>query len=148
MGILSKPLWVILGALALALAVSAAGVLYFRGEARTLRAELNAVQADLKGLESAYSDLEVRVKARAAVDVAQSNTRAKKAQAVRAVRVAGSLKPRTQVFVPPASCLERPAEVPEPQRDLYVYVQDLIVLYSDSAVLREQCRGALIKDMK
>jgi len=87
MGILSKPLWVILGALALALAVSAAGVLYFRGEARTLRAELNAVQADLKGLESAYSDLEVRVKARAAVDVAQSNTRAKKAQAVRAVRV-------------------------------------------------------------
>ena len=61
---------------------------------------------------------------------------------------AGSLKPRTQVFVPPASCLERPAEVPEPQRDLYVYVQDLIVLYSDSAVLREQCRGALIKDMK
>jgi cell division protein FtsL len=88
MGILSKPLWVILGALALALAVSAAGVLYFRGEARTLRAELNAVQADLKGLESAYSDLEVRVKARAAVDVAQSNTRAKKAQAVRAVRAA------------------------------------------------------------
>jgi len=27
-----------------------------------------------------------------------------------------------------------------------LYVEDLIVLYTDSAVLREQCRAALIKE--
>lgn len=50
--------------------------------------------------------------------------------------------------MPPASCLERAAELPEPQADLYVLVQDLIVLYSGSAVLREQCRAALVEDTK
>lgn len=61
---------------------------------------------------------------------------------------AGSQKRLTPAFVPPASCLEHAAELPEPQADLYEFVQDLIVLYSDSAVLREQCRAALTKDFK
>lgn len=86
MGILSKPLWAVLGLLALGLAISVSGVLYFRGEAKALRVELNAVQGDLKGLTSAYSDLESRMKARAAIDAAQSTVRAKQAKAVRAVR--------------------------------------------------------------
>ena len=86
MGILSKPLWAILGVLALGLAISVAGALYFRGEARTLRTELNAVQADLKGLEIALSTLEAKAKARVVVDVRQSDVRAVQAKAVRAVR--------------------------------------------------------------
>lgn len=59
---------------------------------------------------------------------------------------AGSLKPETPVFVPPASCLEHAQEIPEPKPDLIEYVGDLIVLYSDGAVLREQCRAALLKE--
>lgn len=59
---------------------------------------------------------------------------------------AGSLKPVTPVFVPPASCLEHAQEIPEPKPDLIEYVGDLIVLYSDGAVLREQCRAALLKE--
>lgn len=86
MGILSKPLWAILGVLALGLAVTAAGALYFRGEARTLRAELNAAQADLKGLEIAIKEIQTRQKAQVELDVKQSTARAGKAQAVRAVR--------------------------------------------------------------
>lgn len=86
MGILNKPLWAVLGLLALGLAVSVSGALYFRGEAKTLRADLNAVRADLKGLEKAYSNLEADVKARAVVDAKQSEVRADSAQAVRAVR--------------------------------------------------------------
>lgn len=57
---------------------------------------------------------------------------------------AGLSKPVTPVFVPPASCLEHAADIPEPKPDLIEYVQDLIVLYSDGAVLREQCRAALV----
>ena len=55
---------------------------------------------------------------------------------------------RTPVFVPPASCLEHAAEIPEPKPDLIEYIEDLIVLYSDSAVLREQCRAALLEKTK
>lgn len=58
---------------------------------------------------------------------------------------AGLQKPVTPVFVPPASCLEHAAEIPNPKPDLIEYIEDLIVLYSDSAVLREQCRAALIE---
>lgn len=61
---------------------------------------------------------------------------------------AGSPKLLTPVFVPPASCLEHAAELPEPRQDLYEFVQDLIELYSESAVLREQCRAALVKELK
>lgn len=86
MGILSRPLWAILGLLALGLAISVAGALYFRGEARTLRVELNATKADLKGLESAVQALETQVRDRAVLDVRQSDVRAEKAKAVRAVR--------------------------------------------------------------
>jgi len=53
---------------------------------------------------------------------------------------------QTPAFVPPASCLEHSPEVPEPRADLFEYVQDLIVQYSDVAVLREQCRSALLKE--
>ena len=55
---------------------------------------------------------------------------------------------RTPVFVPPASCLEHAAEIPEPKPDLIEYTEDLIVLYSDSAVLREQCRAALLEKLR
>ena len=58
---------------------------------------------------------------------------------------AGLQTQRTPVFVPPASCLEHAAEIPEPKPDLIEYIEDLIVLYSDSSVLREQCRAALIE---
>ncbi len=58
---------------------------------------------------------------------------------------AGLQTQRTPVFVPPASCLEHAAEIPNPKPDLIEYIEDLIVLYSDSAVLREQCRAALIE---
>ena len=61
---------------------------------------------------------------------------------------AGLQKPVTPVFVPPASCLEHAAEIPEPKPDLIEYIEDLIVLYSDSAVLREQCRAALLEKTK
>ena len=57
---------------------------------------------------------------------------------------AGLQTQRTPVFVPPASCLEHAAEIPNPKPDLIEYIEDLIVLYSDSATLREQCRAALI----
>ena len=61
---------------------------------------------------------------------------------------AGLQKPVPPVFVPPASCLEHAAEIPEPKPDLIEYIEDLIVLYSDSAVLREQCRAALLEKTK
>lgn len=61
---------------------------------------------------------------------------------------AGLQKPVTPVFVPPASCLEHAAEIPKPKPDLIEYIEDLIVLYSDSAVLREQCRAALLEKTK
>ena len=61
---------------------------------------------------------------------------------------AGSQTQRTPVFVPPASCLEHAAEIPEPKPDLIEYIEDLIVLYSDSAVLREQCRAALLEKLR
>ena len=86
MGILNKPLWAILGLMALGLAVSVSGVLYFRGEAKTLRVELNEAKDDLDGLEKAYNDLDAEVRARAALDAAQSTVRADASKAVRAVR--------------------------------------------------------------
>ena len=61
---------------------------------------------------------------------------------------AGSQTQRTPVFVPPASCLEHAAEIPEPKPDLIEYIEDLVVLYSDSAVLREQCRAALLEKLR
>ena len=61
---------------------------------------------------------------------------------------AGLQTQRTPVFVPPASCLEHAAEIPEPKPDLIEYIKDLIVLYSDSAVLREQCRAALLEKLR
>ena len=61
---------------------------------------------------------------------------------------AGLQKTVTPVYVPPASCLEHAAEIPEPTPDLIEYIEDLIVLYSDSAVLREQCRAALLEKTK
>ena len=61
---------------------------------------------------------------------------------------AGLQTQRTPVLVPPASCLEHAAEIPEPKPDLIEYIEDLIVLYSDSAVLREQCRAALLEKTK
>ena len=61
---------------------------------------------------------------------------------------AGLQTQRTPVFVPPASCLEHAAEIPEPKPDLIEYIEDLIVLYSDSAVLREQCRAALLEKLR
>ena len=61
---------------------------------------------------------------------------------------AGLQTQRTPGFVPPASCLEHAAEIPEPKPDLIEYIEDLIVLYSDSAVLREQCRAALLEKTK
>ncbi len=61
---------------------------------------------------------------------------------------AGSQTQRTPVFVPPASCLEHAEEIPKPKPDLIEYIEDLIVLYSDSAVLREQCRAALLEKTK
>lgn len=86
MGLLNKPLWAILGLLALGLAVSVSGALYFRGEARSLRSDLSAAQADLKGLEFAMAESNRRQTAQAALAAAQSDARAKQAQAVRAVR--------------------------------------------------------------
>src|SRR5512139_753657 len=86
MGIINRPLWAILGLLALGLAVSVSGVFYFRGEARTLRADLNAAQRDLKGLESAMGDLKAEQTRKRVLDAKQSDVRASKAQAVRAVR--------------------------------------------------------------
>ena len=61
---------------------------------------------------------------------------------------AGLQTQRTPVFVPPASCLEHAAEIPNPKPDLIEYIEDLIVLYSDSATLREQCRAALLEKTK
>ena len=61
---------------------------------------------------------------------------------------AGLQTQRTPVFVPPASCLEHAAEIPNPKPDLIEYIEDLIVLYSDNAVLREQCRAALLEKTK
>ena len=58
---------------------------------------------------------------------------------------AGLQTQRTPVFVPPASCLEHAAELPSPIPDLIEYIENLVLLYSDSAVLREQCRAALIE---
>ena len=58
---------------------------------------------------------------------------------------AGLQTQRTPVFVPPASCLEHAQEVPSPGPDLIEYIENLVLLYSDSAVLREQCRAALIE---
>lgn len=49
------------------------------------------------------------------------------------------------MFVPPASCLEHARELPEPGPDVLTYIEEVVVLYSDSAVLREQCRAALIE---
>ena len=57
---------------------------------------------------------------------------------------AGLQTQRTPVFVPPASCLEHAQELPSPGPDLIEYIENLVLLYSDSAVLREQCRAALI----
>lgn len=86
MAILNKGLWYVLGALALALAISVSAGLFYRGEAKVLRADLNATQADLKGLKIALTDIQTKQKAQVRNDVRQSNTRAKQAQAVRAVR--------------------------------------------------------------
>jgi len=86
MAVLNKGLWWILGAMALGLAISVSTALYQRGEAKTLRADLNATKADLVGLRKAYTQIVQDQKARTAVDVHQSSTRATKAQAVRAVR--------------------------------------------------------------
>ena len=61
---------------------------------------------------------------------------------------AGLQTQRTPVFVPPARCLEHAAEIQKPKPDLIEYIEDLIVLYSDSAVLREQCRAALLEKTK
>ena len=58
---------------------------------------------------------------------------------------AGLQTQRTPVFVPPASCLEHAQELPSPGPDLIEYIENLIILYSDSAVLREQCRAALVQ---
>lgn len=58
---------------------------------------------------------------------------------------AGLQTQRTPVFVPPASCLEHAQELPSPIHDLIEYIENLIILYSDSAVLREQCRAALVQ---
>ena len=58
---------------------------------------------------------------------------------------AGSQTQRTPVFVPPASCLEHAQELPSPGPDLIEYIENLVLLYSDSAVLREQCRAALME---
>ena len=58
---------------------------------------------------------------------------------------AGLQTQRTPVFVPPASCLEHAQELPSPGPDLIEYIENLVLLYSDSAVLREQCRAALIE---
>lgn len=61
---------------------------------------------------------------------------------------ASSSKLVMPVFVPPASCLEHAQELPAPKPDLIEYIGDLIVLYSDSAILREQCRAALVKEQE
>jgi hypothetical protein len=61
---------------------------------------------------------------------------------------AGSLKPQTPAFVPPASCIEHAQDVPAPKVDMFEYAADLIVQYTDLAVLREQCRSALVKEQK
>ena len=58
---------------------------------------------------------------------------------------AGLQTQRTPVFVPPASCLEHAQELPSPGPDLIEYIENLVLLYSDSAVLREQCRAALVE---
>lgn len=50
----------------------------------------------------------------------------------------------TPQFVPPQSCLERVQEIPAVRADASAYIKDLIELYSESGVLREQCRAALI----
>ena len=57
---------------------------------------------------------------------------------------AGLQTQRTPVFVPPVSCLEHAQELPSPGPDLIEYIENLVLLYTDSAVLREQCRAALI----
>jgi hypothetical protein len=88
MGIITRALWYIVGGLVLALVLSLAGALYFRGEAKTLTAEKNAVQADLTALKTSYNTLVLSQKARVKVDTKQSAVRATKAQAVRAVRSA------------------------------------------------------------
>lgn len=93
MGLLNKPLWAILGLLALGLAISVSGALYFRGEARTLRADLNAAQANLKGLESALSQIQEKQREQVRVDTRQSTERAKSGQAVRAVRASIQKEP-------------------------------------------------------
>ena len=61
---------------------------------------------------------------------------------------AGSPTQRTPVFVPPASCLEHAQELPSHGPDLIEYIENLVLLYSDSAVLREQCRAALIQESR
>jgi hypothetical protein len=86
MGILSKPLWAVLGVLTLGLAISVSAALYYRGDAKVQASEKNRAQADLKGLEKAYLALEADSARRAEVDAAQSDNRAEQAKAVRAVR--------------------------------------------------------------
>lgn len=88
MGILSKPLWVILGVLGIALAGSLAWGFRSAGQASTLRAELNSVQRDLVASNAALTALQKQVRQSKAVDAAQSDTRAKAARTVRAVRAA------------------------------------------------------------
>lgn len=49
-----------------------------------------------------------------------------------------------QAFEPPASCLELPLELPRASADAIADHEDLIVQYVGLAVLRVQCRDALI----
>lgn len=54
----------------------------------------------------------------------------------------------TLVYVPPSSCLEPPAELPEPTADVIDYAELVTGLYGDLATQRMQCRNALIKSTK
>lgn len=45
--------------------------------------------------------------------------------------------------MPPASCLDLSVELPAPKADLLDYIEEVVVLYADLAVRREQCREAL-----
>lgn len=56
-----------------------------------------------------------------------------------------SKTPATPPFEAPASCLEAADPLPAIKADIIESYEDVVVLYTKVAVLRNQCRAALIQ---
>jgi len=86
MGIIERGLAAILGLVLLILAGTAVWAFLAQGKVDVLQAEVKAVQLDLEASQRALVALTEAQKARVKIDSTQSTSRAKSAQAVRAVR--------------------------------------------------------------